>query len=127
MDRNEEAVKLFMKSYGITPQEAGFPEIDIYEKQHAFLYAKYEAVINAYKMQQNILRWVMCWFTWPIAVAFLIWLITLGKSQDAGHPLCIVCYIFYVVWVALLIVLGISVKRADKIVKVGKTITFLNY
>lgn len=127
MNKIDEAVDLFRKAYGKTPKSLGFTEISVYEKQHAFLYAKSLAVIEAYKTQQNIVRWMMTRFVWPIAVVFLVWLITLAKSADAMHPLCIACYIFYFVWVVLALVLGIKAKKADKLINLGKNITFLNY
>jgi len=124
---DEEAIKLFKKQYGITPHEAGFPKISIYEKQTAFLYATSEEVINAYKMQQNIIRWLMKWFICPLALAVIMWAVVLAKFQDACHPLCIACYIFYGIWVVLLCVLWFKVERANKLVKIGETVTFLNY
>ena len=127
MNKIDEAIDLYRKAYGKTPKSLGFTEISVYEKQRAFLYAKSLAAIEAYKTQQNIVRWMMTWFVWPIAVVFLVWLVTLAKSTDAMHPLCIACYIFYGVWVVLALVLGIIAKKADKRITLGKNITFLNY
>ena len=127
MERTDEAINLFKKTYGKTPQELGFSVIDIYEKQHAFLYATSEEVIAAYKTHQNIIRWVMTRFIWPLAIAMLVWLITLAKYGNVGHPLCIASYIFYGVWMVLFIVLYIKVKKAKKLIKLGENVTFLNY
>lgn len=55
-----QAIDLFQIRFGITPQESRYPVIDIYEKQHAYLYAETEEAIAAYKTHQNIIRWIMC-------------------------------------------------------------------
>ena len=72
MDVKNEAISLFKRTYGKTPQEIGFTEFDIYKKQNAFLYASSQQVIKAYKMQQNILRWIMRWYLGPIFCAWHI-------------------------------------------------------
>ena len=127
MERTDEAITLFKKQYGKTPKSLGFTEISIYEKQHAFLYAKSLEVIEAYKTQQNILRWIITWFVVLIVIAVLIWFVALAEYKNPMHPLCIACYIFYGVWVVLLIVMDIKVKKAEKLIKMGKNITYLNY
>ena len=50
----EEAVSLFRHQYGIHPAQSAYPVIDVYEKQHAYLYASSEEAVKAYKTQQNI-------------------------------------------------------------------------
>ena len=127
MNRTDEAVKLFQKKYGKTPEELGFPVIDIYEKQHAFIYAVSAEAIEAYKLQQNIVRWMIKWYVWPIAVAFVLWLVGLAKSQDIWHPMCVLTYIFYGIWLVLFIGLRIKVKPTKPLVKMGETVTYLNY
>ena len=131
MEKLKEAVKLFKQRYGKTPKELGLelglPVIGIYEKQHAFLFAVSEDVINAYKKQQNIIRWLLTWFMWPLAIAMIAWWVTLAKYQDPWHPLFLALYVFYGLWMVLLAVLWFRAKRADKLIKLGKNITFLNY
>ena len=63
----EEAVSLFRHQYGIHPAQSAYPVIDVYEKQHAYLYASSEEAVKAYKTQQNIIRWMMTYFLWPVA------------------------------------------------------------
>ena len=58
----EEAVSLFRHQYGIHPAQSAYPVIDVYEKQHAYLYASSEEAVKAYKTQQNIIRWMMTYF-----------------------------------------------------------------
>ena len=60
----EEAVSLFRHQYGIHPAQSAYPVIDVYEKQHAYLYASSEEAVKAYKTQQNIIRWMMTYFLW---------------------------------------------------------------
>lgn len=126
MDIVNEAIDLFKKKYGKTPKELGFPVIGIYKKQHAFLYADTEETIRAYKTHQNIIRWMMTWFMWPLPIALLIWFIALAE-ENVWHPLCIASYIFYGVWGILLVVLSIKVRKAGKLIKLGENVTFLNY
>ena len=57
-----QAIDLFQIRFGIPPQESRYPVIDIYEKQHAYLYAETEEAIAAYKTHQNIIRWIMCFY-----------------------------------------------------------------
>lgn len=121
-----EGIKLFKLHYGKTPKEAGYPVIDIYERQHAYLYATSEKVIKAYKTQQNILRWMMLWYMWPMAIAFINFFDAL-KYQDVFHQRCIATYIFFGAWLILAIVLGIKVRQTGKLIELGKNITYLNY
>ena len=127
MERTDEAINLFKKTYGKTPQELGFSVIDIYEKQHAFLYATSEEVIAAYKTHQNIIRGTLFWGLWPLLVAFFVGMTAMCKYQDFWHPLCVACWILYGICFVLYIVLGIKTKRAEKLFELGDNITFLNY
>lgn len=127
MERKNEAINLFKKRYGKTPEESGMPEIDIYEKQGAFLYADSKEVIKAYKIQQNILRWMMSWLVWPMVVALLVWLIAVTKYQNIWHPLCLLSYIFVSVWAVVVIVLSLKFKQTNRLVKMGNNMTYLNY
>ena len=127
MDRTEVAIRNFTRRYGKTPKEFGFTEIGIYEKQNAFLYAVSKEVIQAYIMQQNILRWLMKWYIWPMIVAFINFFVAAFKYLNPLHPQCWVSYIFFGIWIILFIALCIKLKPTTKLVKLGKTITFLNY
>ncbi|MBO6281986.1 MAG: hypothetical protein J6N49_05610 [Alphaproteobacteria bacterium] len=127
MDRINEAIYLFQEKYGKTPEEAGFPVIDIYEKQHAFLYADSKEVIKAYKTQQNIIRWVLIWYMWPLGLAMINFADALIRCQDPMHWRCLVTYIFFAFWGILLGVLWLKAESADRHMKLGKNITFLNY
>ena len=121
------AISLFKLAYGKTPQEAGFSVIDIYEKQNAFLYAVSEETIKAYKTQQNILRFIMLWYMWPLLIMFINFYDALITYQDPLHQRCITSYVFCGIWFLLAIILYIKVWQTSKIVKLGKTITYFKY
>ena len=125
--KRQAACKLFKLRWGKTPQEAGYKAIGIYKKQSAFLYAVSEEVIQAYKTQQNILRWLLAWFMFPLAIGMIIFFIGIFKYQDPLHPLCIAFYVFYTAWVGLFIVLFVKARQANKLVKMDKTVTYLTY
>ena len=62
----KEAIDLFIASVGKEPKDCGYNAIDIDEKKPAYLYAKDEKTLKAFKSQQNIIRWIMLWGFWPI-------------------------------------------------------------
>ena len=123
----DEAISLFKLAYGKTPQEAGFPVIGVYEKQDAFLYAVSEETIKAYKTQQNIFRFMMLWYMWPLFIIFVNFFEALLTYHDALHPRCITTYVFSVIWIMLAVILYARVWQTRNLVKLGKTITFLKY
>ncbi len=127
MERKNEAVNLFKKRYGKTPEESGMPEIDIYEKQGAFLYAVSQETIQAYKTQQNILRWILSSFIWPIVIVVLNFFIAIIIYQEVWHPLCLASYIVFVLYLVLLFVLSTKIKKTERLIKLDKTIIYLSY
>ena len=126
MERTDEAITLFKKQYGKTPEKAGYPVMDIYKKQHAFLYADSEETIKAYKLQQNIIRGVLMWGLWPLVLVMLNFIDAVGRF-NALHWRCVATYIFLAVWAILFIVLYIKSYKAERHFKLGKNITYLNY
>ena len=127
MEKISEAINLFKSTYNKTPEEAGFPVIGIYKRQNAFLYAVSEETIEAYKTQQNILRFMMLWYMWPLLIMFINFFDALVTYQDVLHQRCMTTYIFCSIWLILAVVLYIKVWQTRKIVKFGKTITYLKY
>jgi len=127
MNKTDEAIELFKYAYGKTPKEAGFPVISIYEKQKVLLYAKSQEVIEAYKVQQNILRGILLWYPWPGVIAMVMFFITIVKTMDPVHPVCLASFVLLGMWVILFIVLDIKVKKTKRLVKMGETVTFLKY
>lgn len=126
MERTDEAIKLFVKKHGKTPEDAGLPVIGFYEKQHAFLYAVSKDVIKAYKTQQNIIRWQTSWYVWLLAIVLLNYGDAFFRYQDVMHWRLLATYIFLVVWCVLGIVQWVRGKKFDRLIKLGDNITFLN-
>jgi len=126
-EQTPKAVDLFKDAYSKTPNEAGFPVIGIYEKQSAYLYATSEKVINAYKTQQNIIRWMIVWYLWPFPFAFIGTTMTMMKYASFTHPSFVAWCFFTAIWSILGFVLIAKVLIASRIVKFGKNVTYLNY
>ena len=121
------AVDFFKREYGKTPSEAGLPIIGLYERQSAYLYATSEKVINAYKTQQNIIRWMMLWYLWPFPVIFIGTIMTMAKYLSFTHPSFVAWCYFMTIWTILGAVLIAKALIASRIVKFGKNVTYLNY
>lgn len=119
------AISLFKSRFGKTPEESPFPIIGIYKKQHAYLYGATEEAIAAYKKSQNIIRWEVKFYIWPIVLDFIIFFWGIFKFQSLTHPIIWIAAAFFICWFILLIVLQCIVTITDKKIK-GK-ILFLNY
>ena len=104
----KEAENLFQKTYGKTCYEAGFNTIDTYKKQHAFLYGKDDKAIKNYKISQNIIRFILRWYFWPLIIlvyAFLwnitnhflvvFFMVTIMIYAIIGLALCFVGWRYY--------------------------------
>ena len=127
MNGTSEAIDLFWRTYSRTPQEAGYPVIDVYEKQNAFLYAASKDVIKAYKIQQNILRWIICRLMPLMGITLVVWCVVTFMFLDNMHPLCLLSDFLFALTLIILIVMAIKVWQTDRVVKLGKNVTFLNY
>ena len=121
----EEAVSLFRHRYGIHPAQSAYPVIDVYEKQHTYLYASSEEAAKAYKTQQNIIRWMMAYFLWPVAVDATLFFYAAARFQRLNHPLIICCIAFYACWGLLLLILAYKAFKAEK--KQKNKVLWLNY
>lgn len=119
------AVCLFQNRFGQTPQESNYPVISIYEKQHAYLYAETKEAVVAYKTCQNILRWIMRFYLWPIALAVAVLFVGAFKFQNLTHPMVLGAFVFFVCWVIVFFVLCYKVLKADK--KQKDKVIWLNY
>ena len=84
------AKELFELRYGKTPEEYGYPAIDVYKKQRAYLYAESEEAAAAYKKGQNIIRWVLVWYLWPVIAAVVVSFIGMLKFQAILHPVVLI-------------------------------------
>ena len=126
-EETPKAIELFKKAYGKTPKEAGLPVIGLYEKQNAYLYATSETVIKSYKTQQNIIRWLMLWYLWPLPVAFCGTTMTMAKYTSFTHPSFIAWCFFTAFWAILGFTLIGRALLASISIKFGKNVTYLNY
>lgn len=127
MERKTEAIELYKSKYGRAPEEDGFYVMDVYEKQHAFLYAKSSDVIRSYKTQQNIIRWLLMWALWPLAASMVLFLLFFASYQDVLHPACVTVGTFFVSWSILLLCLCFIGAQTTRDISIGKNITYLNY
>ena len=125
-EETPKAEDLFEMRYGKTPSKAGFPVIGLYERQNAYLYATSEKVIKAYKIQQNIIRWMMLWYFWPLPVAFVGTTMTMMKYVSLTHPSFVAWCSFTAVWSLLGFALCAIVLITSRTVKFGKNVTYLN-
>lgn len=127
MNTKSNAIELFKKHYGKTPEEAGFPEIEVFEKQQAFLYATSSEVIRAYKTQQNIMKWIVTWYFGPMFIGIITLIWAFLKYHDPWHIICLSSYIFFSVWILLFMILYIKMYFSKHYIRFGETITYLNY
>ena len=121
------AVDLFKMKYNKTPGAAGLPVIDLYERQNAYLYATSRKVIKRYRMQQNIIRWLMLWYLWPFPIIFIGTTMTMIKYTSLTHPSFVAWCSFFAIWGILGLVLCAIGLITSRTVKFGKNVTYLNY
>ncbi|MBP3546048.1 MAG: hypothetical protein J6K16_02815 [Alphaproteobacteria bacterium] len=124
----DEATEKFVAVYKKTPKECGLTEIGIYEKQNAFLYAHSKEEIVAYKTCQNIIRWMMVWYLWPLALTMIVLIFCALPEVIAGNWLSIAFVgpvAFFVMWVILFLVLAAKALHADRISR--DRVVWINY
>ena len=126
-EKTPKAVDFFEMRYGKTPSEAGFPVVGIYKRQNAYLYATSEKVIKGYKTQQNIIRWMMLWYLWPLPFAFIGTTMSMMEYVSLTHPTFVSWCFFTALWSVLGLVLIAKALIVSRVVKFGKNVTYLNY
>ena len=126
-EETPKAVDLFKMEYNKTPSEAELPVIGLYERQHAYLYATSKKVIKSYKMQQNIIRWMMLWYLWPFPIIFIGTTMTMMKYTSFTHPSFVAWCSFMAIWSILGFVLCAIGLITSRTVKFGQNVTYLNY
>ncbi len=109
--REKEAIDLFIASTGEEPKVYGYNAIDVYEKQRAYIYAKDEKTLKAFKSQQNIIRWIILWGFWPLilclCIIFFYGIPRVETIEDLQKPLIMASIVFCVAWIILLYILYI--------------------
>ena len=126
--REKEAIDLFIASVGKEPKACGYNAIDIYEKQRAYIYAKDEKTLKAFKSSQNIIRWIILWGFWPIflclCIIFFYGIPRVETIEDLQKPLIMASIVFFVAWIILLLSLCL---RAYILGKQAKSAYWINY
>lgn len=79
----KQAIDLFVAQYGISPQDKGFPIIDVSAKQTAFLFGVDESALCAYKKVDAINKFGERFFWVP--ALFVILMYAAGMMVD-NHP-----------------------------------------
>ena len=122
----EEAIALFERQYGAKPENTDVRVIDIYKKQRAYLYGTSQEVINAYKTSQNIARWIIVYYFWPIIVDVILLFICMLKYEANIDNLASKILIgFGAAWEVLFWVLWYILIQSEK--KFRGKVVWLNY
>lgn len=83
-------------------------------------------MINAYKTSQNIARWIIVYYFWPIIVDVILLFICMLKYEANIDNLASKILIgFGAAWVVLLFVLWYIVIQSEK--KIRGKVVWLNY
>ncbi len=127
--QREQAIALFSKKFGKTPQECGFPVVDIFEKQKVYIYAPDKDLAEAYKSLQCVIRWILMWSWWPLLLAvFIFFFYGMPKYAQTGNlldPITVLTAIFLVVWIILV---GLHCHWGYTLgKKCGKSVCYINY
>lgn len=127
--QRQQAIDLFVIKYGKSPKECGLPAIDVFEKQHAFIYAPSEDVAKAYKTSQSIIRWLMVWGLWPMPffmILFLVYVFPRASKNDILFDPITLCFeAFFILWGVAMFCLCIYGYFVGK--KSESRVYFINY
>ncbi len=125
----EHAVNLFVLKYRQTPKEYGVSVVDVFKPQRAYIYAPTEKVAKAYKSSQGILRWMLTWALWPLAIPLIILLVyTFPNFVQNGaefDAITIAATVFFFAWCALMLGLCFYGLWQDK--KCKNKVLYINY
>ena len=81
---------LFEVKYNCSPEEYGYPVIDVYQRQRAYLYGKDEEAVKVYKKCQNLIRnSLMVGLMGCLALLFVFAAWCVFYSDKVIHPLSI--------------------------------------
>ena len=127
--QRKQAIDLFMVKYGKAPKECGLPAIDVFEKQHAFIYAPSDDVAKAYKTSQSILRWLMIWGLWPLAIDMILfgWYVfpRVSSIDIIFAPITLCIAFLFILWGVAMFCLCIYGYFVGK--KSENRVRFINY
>lgn len=129
MEKNliDDATTRFQARFHELPKEAGYPVISIYKKQKAYLYGQSQETVQAYKKQQDILRWLIKFYLTPFLIGGILLFreIFLFIFEKKETPLLYFAGGFMVLWLTLFVVLYYKSLKASKISK--KKVIWINY
>lgn len=127
MDRKEieKATALFQEKFGMPFPRSKYPVIEVYKEKRMYLYAASKEAAQAFKICQNIIRWLMLFYLWPLILGLIVFIRKIVKSHDWSSPLIQGVVIFCIIWICLFFILWYKAAKADKKQK-GKVI-WLNY
>ena len=127
--QQKEAEKLYQNMFRCLPAVDGYKYVDIYEKQSAYLYGKSSEAIEAYKTCQNIIRFMLTGFMWPLVVDIIILFWGMFKGI---HPEGIIINwqlvsgtLFFIGYFIYFLILWHKCSVAEK--KVNGNLVWINY
>lgn len=123
----EQAISLFVDKYGKTPKECGLKEIDVFEEKGMFLYGPTSEAIKGFKTVQNIIKFIMLWYFWPLVIAFVFFMFGLPyiASGEYNHPLVVFPILFIILWALFYLVLWHKAWKGDKVSR--KNVVWIHY
>ena len=128
-EQQKQAEALYFRMYNRTVKDDNIKVIDIYEPQSAYLYGRTKEALKAYKTSQNILRFMLTFFMWPVIADFI--LIFFGflygmKTADMFNGYFVVGCIFFVLYCGVFFnILWYKARKAEKLHK-GQVV-WINY
>lgn len=127
--QERQAEKKYFEVYGKTPKSDGMEVIDIYKKQSAYLYGKTKEAVDAYKTCQNILRFFLTGFWWPIIIALLLFIYGVQEGMSSGEMFNgYVIFSFVFIFFFGLVLFGILCYKAfQSAKKYSGKIIWINY
>ena len=86
----KECTENYTKDAWCSPEEYGYPVIDVYQRQRAYLYGKDEEAVKAYKKGSNLMRnSLMLGIIGCLAVLFVFAAWYIFYNDKVIHPLSI--------------------------------------
>lgn len=128
-EQQKQAEALYFRMYNRTVKDDNIKVIDIYEPQSAYIYGSTKEALKAYKTSQNILRFMLTFFMWPVIADFI--LIFFGflygmKTADMFNGYFVVGCIFFILYGGVFFnILWYKVRKAEKLYK-GRVV-WVNY
>lgn len=128
-EQQKQAEALYFRMYNRTVKDDNIKVIDIYEPQSAYLYGRTKEALKAYKTSQNILRFMLTFFMWPVIADVLILFYGFFYGTQIGNIFngySIFGFVFFFLYCGVFFgILCYKCVKADKAVK-GRVV-WVNY